>query len=154
MGMQQPMQFNSVPEDAWQNYLLRFDAGEGCGFQECEVEDTEHFHCKDEGCETVFRTWEGVREHGKNHYLQDYISQSLYAKVDPDEPGSDEYCPPNCAFSKEIHYHCKMVSVGSSWFMLCSVKFVMAISALVLLHKEFIRPPAPAVRERLDPAQI
>ena len=23
--------------------------------QECEVEDTEHFHCKDEGCETVFR---------------------------------------------------------------------------------------------------
>ena len=144
----------SVPEDVWQQYLLRFEEGEGCGFQDCEVEDTEHFHCKDEGCETVFRTWEGVREHGKNHYLQDYISQSLYAKVDPDEPGSDEYCPPNCAFSKEIHYHCKMVSVGSSWFMLCSVKFVMAISALVLLHKEFIRAPAPAVRERLDPAQI
>jgi hypothetical protein len=44
-----------VPEDIWQNYLLRFEAEEGCGFQECEVEDTEHFHCKDEGCETVFR---------------------------------------------------------------------------------------------------
>jgi hypothetical protein len=44
-----------VPEDIWQNYLLRFEAEEGCGFQECEVDDTEHFHCKDEGCETVFR---------------------------------------------------------------------------------------------------
>ena len=44
-----------VPEDIWQTYMLRFEAEEGCGFQECEVEDTEHFHCKDEGCETVFR---------------------------------------------------------------------------------------------------
>ena len=101
----------SIPEDVWQQYLLRFDQDEGCGFQECEVEDTEHFHCKDEGCETVFRTEEGVREHGRNHFLQDYVSQSLYAKVDPDEPGSDEYCSSNCNFSKEIHYHCKWVSV-------------------------------------------
>ena len=111
MGMQQPMQLNSVPEDAWQNYLLRFDAGEGCGFQECEVEDTEHFHCKDEGCETVFRTEEGVREHGKNHFQQDQISETFFAKVDPEEPGSEVGCPTSCQYrGKEIHFHCKIVS--------------------------------------------
>lgn len=71
----------NIPDDVWQQYLLRFDQDEGCGFQECEVEDTEHFHCKDEGCETVFRNEEGVREHGKNHAQQDSISETMYAKV-------------------------------------------------------------------------
>ena len=101
----------NVPEDAWQNYLLRFDAEEGCGFQECDVEDTEHFHCKDEGCETVFRTEEGVREHGKNHFQQDQISETFFAKVDPEEPGSESGCPTSCQYrGKEIHFHCKIVS--------------------------------------------
>ena len=110
MGMQQPMPYN-VPEDAWQNYLLRFDAEEGCGFQECDVEDTEHFHCKDEGCETVFRTEEGVREHGKNHFQQDQISETFFAKVDPEEPGSEAGCPTSCQYrGKETHFHCKIVS--------------------------------------------
>merc|ERR1719412_2170799 len=86
----------SIPEDVWQQYLLRFDAGEGCGFQECEVEDTEHFHCKDEGCETVFRTEEGVREHGRNHFQQDCISETYFAKVDPEEPGTEASCPGQC----------------------------------------------------------
>jgi len=99
----------NVPEDAWQNYLLRFDAEEGCGFQECDVEDTEHFHCKDEGCETVFRTEEGVREHGKNHFQQDQISETFFAKVDPEEPGSEAGCPTSCQYrGKETHFHCKI----------------------------------------------
>merc|ERR1719412_714317 len=98
----------SIPEDVWQQNLLRFDQDEGCGFQECEVEDTEHFHCKDEGCETVFRTEEGVREHGRSHAQQDYITDTVYAKVDPEEPGSEEACPPACPYrNKEVHYHCK-----------------------------------------------
>ena len=104
----------SIPEEVWQQYLLRFDQDEGCGFQECEVEDTEHFHCKDEGCETVFRTEEGVREHGRSHAQQDYITDTVYAKVDPEEPGSEEACPPACPYrNKEVHYHCKWVS--ESW---------------------------------------
>ena len=112
---QQPMQPYNVPEDAWQNYLLRFDAEEGCGFQECDVEDTEHFHCKDEGCETVFRTEEGVREHGKNHFQQDQISETFFAKVDPEEPGSEAGCPTSCQYrGKEIHFHCKIVSLSLS----------------------------------------
>merc|ERR1719354_1012631 len=44
-----------IPDNIWENYLLKFEADEGCGFQECEIEDRKHFHCKDEGCETVFR---------------------------------------------------------------------------------------------------
>ena len=102
----------NVPEDVWQNYLLRFDSEEGCGFQECEVEDTEHFHCKDEGCETVFRTEEGVREHGKNHFLQDNISETFFSKADPEEPGSESYCPSQCQYKgKDMHFHCKWVSL-------------------------------------------
>ena len=87
-----------VPDDAWQNYMLHFDSGEGCGFQGkfsynanknyhtylpklfrnlknvklillkligCEVEDLAHYHCKDDGCEMIFRHEDGVREHGK-----------------------------------------------------------------------------------------
>jgi len=97
-----------IPEDVWQNYLLRFEQEEGCGFQECDVEDTEHFHCKDEGCETVFRTEEGVREHGRNHFQQDCISETYFAKVDPEEPGTEAACPAQCPYkNKEIHFHCK-----------------------------------------------
>ncbi len=62
-----------VPEDAWQNYMLHFDAGEGCGFQGCAIEDLEHFHCKDDGCETVFRKGDEYREHGRNHFIQDQV---------------------------------------------------------------------------------
>ena len=31
----------------------------------CEVEDLAHYHCKDDGCEMIFRHEDGVREHGK-----------------------------------------------------------------------------------------
>lgn len=54
--------------------MLHFDAGEGCGFQGCAIDDLEHFHCKDDGCETVFRKGDEHREHGRNHFIQDYVS--------------------------------------------------------------------------------
>ena len=105
----------SLPDDVWQQYLLRFEQDEGCGFQECEVEDTEHFHCKDEGCETVFRNEEGVRDHGRSHAQQDAITDQVFTKVDPEEPGSEEACPPACPYKgKEVHYHCKWVSCDFS----------------------------------------
>ena len=68
--------------------------------QGCSIEDLEHYHCKDEGCETVFRSSdEGVREHGRNHYLQDNITESFFTKKDPEE---SEGAP--------TEYHCKWVS--------------------------------------------
>ncbi len=82
-----------VPEDIWQNYLLRFEAEEGCGFQECEVEDTEHFHCKDEGCETVFRYrafFSRMRSgyHGENCEFQAKLERALLVSISLHKPPS------------------------------------------------------------------
>ena len=103
----------SIPEDVWQQYLLRFDQDEGCGFQECDVEDTEHFHCKDEGCETVFRSSdEGVRDHGRNHFVQDNVTEGFFAKRDPEEAEVPPECSDACPHKKTaVHYHCKRVSL-------------------------------------------
>jgi hypothetical protein len=80
-----------VPEDIWQNYLLRFEAEEGCGFQECEVEDTEHFHCKDEGCETVFRYrafFSRMRSgnHGENCEFQAKLKRAFLVLISLHKP--------------------------------------------------------------------
>jgi hypothetical protein len=82
-----------VPEDIWQNYLLRFEAEEGCGFQECEVEDTEHFHCKDEGCETVFRyraSFSRMRtgHHGENFEFQAKLKRAFSGLISLHKPPS------------------------------------------------------------------
>lgn len=71
----------------------------------------EHFHCKDDGCETVFRKHDGVQEHGRNHFLQDQITDIFFMKVDPEEPEVSE-CPELCPHKKseQLHYHCKWVS--------------------------------------------
>ena len=105
-----------VPDDAWQTYMLHFDSGEGCGFQGCEIEDLSHYHCKDDGCEMVFRHEDGVRDHGRNHFIQDQISDLFFVGGDPeDEPDGPE-CPDSCPHRKVgTHYHCKWVST----FILC-----------------------------------
>ena len=100
-----------VPDDAWQNYMLHFDAGEGCGFQGCDVEDLNHWHCKDDGCEMVFRHEDGVRDHGRNHFIQDQISDLFFLRDDPeDEPNDTPECNASCQHRKiGLHYHCKWV---------------------------------------------
>ena len=90
-----------VPDDAWQSYMLHFDAAEGCGFQGCDVEDLKHWHCKDDGCEMVFRHEDGVRDHGRNHFIQDQISDLFFVRENDDESDSD---------SNKTAYHCKWVS--------------------------------------------
>ena len=64
---------DKIPDEVWRDYLLHFEKDEGCGFQGCELEDGEHWHCKMEGCETVFKSFEGVWEHGRNHFVQDKV---------------------------------------------------------------------------------
>ena len=103
--------------------MLHFESGEGCGFQQCDLEDVEHFHCKDEGCETVFKSDEGVKDHGRNHFLQDQITDAFFIKGDADDDEEDDDeddgensakmptdCPENCQH-KSLHYHCKWVSL-------------------------------------------
>eukprot|EP00095_Tigriopus_kingsejongensis_P007059 maker-scaffold146_size311726-snap-gene-2.24 protein:Tk07059 transcript:maker-scaffold146_size311726-snap-gene-2.24-mRNA-1 annotation:"transcription factor castor" len=97
----------AVSDDIWRNYMLHFDSGEGCGFQGCELEDVEHFHCKDDGCETVFKKHDGVQEHGKNHFLQDQVTDMFFKKSDPEEPELSE-CQELCPHKNgRLHYHCK-----------------------------------------------
>ena len=84
--------------------------------QGCAIEELEHFHCKDEGCETVFRSSdEGVREHGRNHFVQDNMTGGFFAKSDPEEAEVPPECSEACAHRKEavVHYHCKWVSLPS-----------------------------------------
>jgi hypothetical protein len=100
-----------VPDDAWQAYMLHFDSGEGCGFQGCEIEELSHYHCKDDGCEMVFRHEDGVREHGRNHFIQDQITDLFFVRGDPeDEPDSPD-CTEACPHRKisGLHFHCKWV---------------------------------------------
>ena len=118
---------------------MHFDSGEGCGFQGCEMEESEHYHCKDEGCETLFRSEDGVKEHGRNHFIQDQVSETFFQKIDPEEEEAKspedredseccgETCPHNKAGGAVVHYHCKWVSpnkmiAGDSFLM---IKFLV-----------------------------
>ena len=82
--------------------------------QGCEVEDLHHYHCKDEGCETVFRNDDGVREHGRNHFLQEQVTEAAFARSDPDDPPDERNCPETCNDKNgPLHFHCKWVSYPS-----------------------------------------
>ena len=95
--------------------------------QGCDIEDLQHYHCKDEGCETVFRNEDGVREHGRNHFIQDQITDIAFLRGDPEESDPilvdcPESCPVKSALLKNSrsdtpttppsgsHFHCKWVS--------------------------------------------
>ncbi|XP_040574918.1 uncharacterized protein [Lepeophtheirus salmonis] len=107
-----------IPEDAWRNYLLHFEASEICGFQNCDMEESEHYHCKDEGCESIFRSDDGVKDHGRSHYLQDQVSDAFFTRGDPIDLDEEEedyreneekrvlFCPEKC-INKILHFHCK-----------------------------------------------
>ena len=80
----------------------------------CEVEDLAHYHCKDDGCEMIFRHEDGVREHGRNHFIQDQISEMFFVREDPE----DDPDPPECSENsdnraKGLQFHCKWVSSKS-----------------------------------------
>ena len=80
-----------VPEDAWQTYMLHFDAGEGCGFQGCDIENLSHYHCKNEGCEMVFRLENEARDHGRNHFIQDQISDLFFEEQEDESEGPQSW---------------------------------------------------------------
>jgi len=117
------MSDRTLPDDAWRVYMLHFDSGEGCGFQGCELEETEHYHCKDDGCEAVFGRSDGAaaREHGRNHFIQERITERYYLKIDPEDDESllpeaekerrKEICGGDqCPHKGTLHYHCLWVS--------------------------------------------
>ena len=75
----------------------------------------------------VFRNDDGVKEHGRNHFIQDQITEIAFLRGDPEE--SDPVladCPESCPIKKLVtknpvsnapnttpsgsHFHCKWVS--------------------------------------------
>ncbi len=55
------------------------------------------------------RKGDEYREHGRNHFIQDQISEVFFLKSDPEE--DDTECPDQCPHkTTQIHYHCKWVS--------------------------------------------
>ena len=117
-----------MPDDAWQNYMLKFDAGEGCGFQGCEVEDLQHYHCKDEGCETVFRNDDGVRDHGRNHFLQDQVTEAAYVRIDPDDDDVPTSQDTSSQDKSILHWKCKWVSALLLFTYQLQICFIITIS--------------------------
>jgi hypothetical protein len=55
------------------------------------------------------RKGDEYREHGRNHFIQDQISEVFFLKGDPDEDEQD--CPDHCPHKTTmLHFHCKWVS--------------------------------------------
>ncbi|XP_023707022.1 zinc finger protein castor homolog 1 isoform X2 [Cryptotermes secundus] len=103
---------NSVPpwasEDFWQKYLARFGPTDKCaGGGQCEMLFKEHYHCLAEGCEMIFRSMDGVREHARNHEQQEQVSEIFYITVESGQEGPNSQCEEDCPYQrKEKHYHC------------------------------------------------
>ncbi|XP_023932584.1 zinc finger protein castor homolog 1-like [Lingula anatina] len=93
---------NNVKDDSWKGILTRYTANDPCNSR-CEYLYKDHYHCNITGCNMVFRSKEGVREHARNHEQQDKISDLTYMQFNESEQCSQELCP---YARKEKHYHC------------------------------------------------
>ncbi|XP_076451694.1 zinc finger protein castor homolog 1-like [Babylonia areolata] len=102
-----PMRKVGAPEkrerdESWKNYLIRYTANDPC-HSRCSLLYKDHYHCKIPGCQVLFRSKDGVREHAKFHDLQERITPMVYKKYN-----STQACPSQgCQYSmKQTHYHC------------------------------------------------
>ncbi|KAL8571171.1 hypothetical protein ACOMHN_010632 [Nucella lapillus] len=89
-------------DESWKNYLIRYTANDPC-HSRCQLLYKDHYHCKIPGCQVLFRSKDGVREHAKFHDLQERITPMVYEKYE-----STQACPDQgCQYStKQSHYHC------------------------------------------------
>ena len=117
------------------NFNFSFSKNDISLKQGCDIEDLQHYHCKDDGCETVFRNEDGVREHGRNHFIQDQITEIAFLRGDPEESEPILVdCPETCPVKNTLlknsksadtptvpttgsHFHCKWVSLEKDLFL-------------------------------------
>ncbi|XP_063220399.1 zinc finger protein castor homolog 1 isoform X2 [Bacillus rossius redtenbacheri] len=99
--------FSWNSEDFWQKYLARYQANEKCvGGGQCEYIFKEHIHCMAEGCDVIFRSIEGVREHARNHEQQEQVTEAFYITESGLETSNCQ-CYEDCPYqNREKHYHC------------------------------------------------
>ncbi|KAL0276814.1 UNVERIFIED_CONTAM: hypothetical protein PYX00_004303 [Menopon gallinae] len=89
-------------EEIWCRYLKPFSATETCiDGASCEDASKDHFHCVADGCNVIFRTKDGVREHAKNHSQQDRVTEINFVTVTETVCQFDSDCQHTTK-----HYHC------------------------------------------------
>lgn len=96
---------NSNGDEIWCKYLRPFSANETCiDGSTCEDANKDHFHCIADGCNVIFRTKDGVREHAKNHSQQDKVTEVNFVLVNENMCHIDSECQ-----QTNKHYHCVWV---------------------------------------------
>ncbi|XP_045465819.1 zinc finger protein castor homolog 1-like isoform X1 [Harmonia axyridis] len=93
---------NTSSEDFWRKYIKSYGPMENCE-SSCEFNGSMHYHCITDGCQMILNSKEGVREHGRNHDLQDQITENFFTII----TAKDGVCEESCIYGdKEKHYHC------------------------------------------------
>ncbi|XP_067659441.1 zinc finger protein castor homolog 1-like isoform X2 [Haliotis asinina] len=88
-------------DESWKAYLIRYTANDPCNSR-CQYLYKDHYHCRVDGCQVLFRSKDGVREHAKFHEIQDRITPLVYLMYE-----ELQACPESCQFNlKQKHYHC------------------------------------------------
>ncbi|CAG0889489.1 unnamed protein product [Darwinula stevensoni] len=99
-----PPEFGVGEGDLWRRYLHRFTPSDPC-VPQCELACVnEHFHCQVPGCFTVFCSIDGVRDHARNHHLQEVVTATSYTVGGPSLPPCPSHCPHG---PSQLHYHCR-----------------------------------------------
>ncbi|XP_071109197.1 zinc finger protein castor homolog 1-like [Haliotis cracherodii] len=88
-------------DESWKAYLIRYTANDPCNSR-CQYLYKDHYHCRVDGCQVLFRSKDGVREHAKFHEIQDRITPLVYLMYE-----ELQACPQSCQLNlKQKHYHC------------------------------------------------
>ncbi|XP_013088820.2 uncharacterized protein LOC106072911 [Biomphalaria glabrata] len=89
-------------DESWKKYLIRYTANDAC-YSRCSCLYKDHYHCRVEGCQVIFKSKDGVRSHARFHDLQDSITPLVYRHFTSGQACNET----NCQYDqKEAHYHC------------------------------------------------
>ncbi|CAG5135978.1 unnamed protein product, partial [Candidula unifasciata] len=97
-------------DESWKRYLIRYTANDAC-FSRCSCLYKDHYHCRTEGCQVVFKSKDGVRGHARFHELQDSITPLVYLHFKPDTACNTSACP---YMGKEEHFHCNWTNCSQT----------------------------------------
>ncbi|KAH9490008.1 hypothetical protein Btru_036245 [Bulinus truncatus] len=89
-------------DESWKKYLIRYTANDAC-YSRCTCLYKDHYHCRVEGCQVIFKSKDGVRSHARFHDLQDSISPLVYRHFTVSTACNVADCQYD---QKEDHYHC------------------------------------------------
>ncbi|KAK9884307.1 hypothetical protein WA026_005259 [Henosepilachna vigintioctopunctata] len=101
-NLQQDESPNWSMDEFWKKCFQFYSTQDNC-IANCEMASTEHFHCMADGCQMVFNVKDNVKEHARNHELQEQITDNYFITI----TGKDGSCEESCIYGdREKHYHC------------------------------------------------